>query len=62
VLFPANGPPIVLAGHLASEIVFRVLVNDPETGEFEAEVVSVSEDLTPHLRHVIETASELLCS
>jgi hypothetical protein len=62
VLFPADGPPIVLAGHTALEIVFRVLVNDPETGEFEAEVITGSEDVTRHLHHLIETAVDLFCS
>jgi hypothetical protein len=62
LLFPADGPPIVLAGHFSSEIVFRVLVNDPDTGEFEAELITGSEDVTRHLRHLIETATELFCS
>ena len=40
----------------------RRLVNDPETGEFEAELISGSEDFTPHFRHLIETATNLFCS
>lgn len=62
LLFPAGGPPIVLSGHFALDIVIRVLVNDPETGTFEAEVISGGEDVTPHLRHLIDTAAELFCS
>jgi hypothetical protein len=62
LLFPANGPPIVLAGHFTSEVVIRVLVNDPETGEFEAELISASEESTRQLRHLIETATDLFCS
>ena len=61
LLFPADGPPIVLAGHFSSEIVVRVVVNDPDTGEFEAELITGSEAVTPHLRHLIETAAELFC-
>jgi hypothetical protein len=62
LLFPADGPPIVLAGHFTFEVEIRVLVNDPESGEFFAEVISGGEDFTPHLRHLIDTAAELFCS
>jgi hypothetical protein len=61
VLFLSEQPPIVLAGHFTSEVVLRVLVNDPETGEFEAELLSSTEDATPLFEHVIVTASELFC-
>jgi hypothetical protein len=62
LLFPSEGPPIVLAGHFSLEVVFRVLVNDPATGEFEAEILCGSEDVTKQLRHLIETAVDLFCT
>jgi hypothetical protein len=62
VLFPPDRRRIVLAGHFTSEIVLRVLVNDPETGEFEAELISATEDATPLLGHLLDTANELFCA
>jgi hypothetical protein len=61
VLFPPQHPPIVLAGHFSAEVTFRVLVNDPETGEFEAELISATESATPRLEHLIATAADLMC-
>jgi hypothetical protein len=61
VLFPPDQPPIVLAGHFTSEVVFRVLVNDPETGEFEAELISATDEATPLLGHLLDTTAELFC-
>jgi hypothetical protein len=61
VLFPPDRPPIVLAGHFTFEVVLRVLVNDPETGEFEAELISATEEATPLFEHVVGTTFELFC-
>ena len=61
VLFPPDQPPIVLAGRFTFEVVLRVVVNDPETGEFEAELISATEEATPLFGHVLDTSSELFC-
>ena len=35
--------------------------NDPETGEFETELISATEEATPLFEHLLATTAELFC-